>query len=85
MLSFFYIYLALNMSMLVTDCLKFISQISISCSVLSKDRIKGFFLKRSDRFKTFVWYGSLVSTCFQHLKHNIFKSGPFGCNRQSQA
>ena len=42
MLSVFYIYLALNMSMLVTDCLKFISQISISCSVLSKDRIKGF-------------------------------------------
>ena len=40
MFSFFYICFALNMSMLVTDCLKFISLISISRSVLSKDRIK---------------------------------------------
>ena len=44
MLSFFYIYLALNMSMLVTDCVEFISQFFfISCSVLSKDRSRFLF------------------------------------------
>ena len=43
MLSFFFIYLALNMSMLVTDCLEFISQTFFSCSVLSKDRSRFLF------------------------------------------
>ena len=42
-LSFFFIYLALNMSMLVTDCVEFISQTFISCSVLSKDRSRFLF------------------------------------------
>ena len=26
-----------------------------------------------------MWYGSLVSTCFQHLRHNIYKCGLFDC------
>lgn len=61
MLSFFYIYLALNMSMLVTDCTEFISQFFFFyftfCSL--QEQIKVFIWKRSDHFKTFV-------VCFQH-------------------
>ena len=42
---------------------------------------KVFIQKRSDHFKKFVWCGSLVSTCFQLQRHNIFKSGLFDCQR----
>ena len=65
MLSFFYIYLALNMIMLVTDCLEFIAKFLFHV-LFFQGQIKVFISKTSDHFKTFVWYGSLVSTCFQH-------------------
>ena len=60
---FLYIYSALNMSMLKIYQPNFYFMF---CSLQGQNQ--GFFLKRNDHFKTFVWYGSLVSTCFQQSK-----------------
>ena len=45
MLPFFYIYLALNMSMLVTDCIEFISHIFLFHVLFSPRTDQGFYLK----------------------------------------
>ena len=72
-LSFFYTYLALNMSMLVTDYLKFISQISISCSVLSKDRIKGLFKREVTTLKHLCGMAAYSQLVF-NIKDIIFSN-----------
>ena len=45
MYSFFYIYLASNMSMLVNDCIEFISHTILSHVLFSPRTDQGFYLK----------------------------------------
>ena len=66
------------MSMLVTDCLEFISQFFISCSVLSKDRSRFLFKREVTTLKHLC---GMAAWSAQHQRCNIFKSGLFDCQR----
>ena len=81
MLSFFFIYLALNMSMLVTNCIKFDQPIFfLSCSVLSKGRSRFLFEREVTTLKHLCGMAAKSQLVF-NIKDNIFKPGQFDCLR----